>query len=91
LGYSNGRRQDWRIYLEASASKEELDGGLLRDYWKDEHQNSPHPFNFTPTTKYFRSTIELAITVRNADSRHVRKSKGSLSAPPGLDCMCCGG
>lgn len=49
LGYSNGRRQDWRIYLEASASKEELDRGLLRDYRRGEHQNSPHPFNFAPT------------------------------------------
>jgi hypothetical protein len=49
LDYSNGRRQDWRIYLETSASKEELDEGPLRDYRKGEHQNSPHPFNFAPT------------------------------------------
>jgi hypothetical protein len=59
LGYSNGRRQDWGIYLEASASKEELDGGLLRDYRRGEHQNSPHPFNFAPTT--MQSEISLRV------------------------------
>jgi hypothetical protein len=35
--------------------------------------------------------VPLSITVRNSHSFHVSKSRGSLSAPPCLDCMCCGG
>ena len=35
----------------------------------------------TPTTKYFRSKIELAITVRNAHRCRMSERRGSLSAP----------
>ena len=36
------------------------------------------------TTKYFRSTIELTITVRNDHARNMSKIGGGLPAPPCL-------
>jgi len=45
--------------LEALASEEELDGGSLWDCQRGEHQNSPRPFNFAPTTSQWRVVFEF--------------------------------
>ncbi len=49
------------------------------------------PVQMSPTTKYFPAAIDSAITVRNDHPNHVSESKGNLSAPPSLGCMCSSG
>jgi len=45
-------------------------------------QTSSGCYRLTTSTKYFRSTMKLTITVGNAHPYHLSKSRRSLSAPP---------
>ena len=50
--------------------------GRDEDIWREAKLGS------TPTTKYFRSPTELAITVRNAHRYRISKSRGRPLPPP---------
>ena len=71
----NQTRCQWDLALDPKKTKN-----------RDGHGD--HPLNNTPTTIYFRSTVELAITLRNAHYCRMSKSGRSLPAPPCLDCTC---